>query len=154
MLADAFAAERLRLSRAWGVLFWSVLFAPIVSIVIGLGGAAITRGAVSKMGEELALRAMPPIDFGRTMIDAMAASDLIPVQFLFMIGAAAIFAGDYRWETWRLLTPRNTRPNLILGKLATFALVAAAGLLLLALGGRSEEHTSELQSRQYLVCRL
>src|SRR3712207_7336211 len=28
------------------------------------------------------------------------------------------------------------------------------GLLLGGRGGRSEEHTSELQSRQYLVCRL
>src|SRR3712207_7539226 len=26
--------------------------------------------------------------------------------------------------------------------------------VVLAVGGRSEEHTSELQSRQYLVCRL
>jgi ABC-2 type transport system permease protein len=34
-----------------------------------------------------------------------------------MIGAAAILAGDYRWETWRLLTPRNTRQNLLLAKL-------------------------------------
>src|SRR3712207_6940805 len=28
------------------------------------------------------------------------------------------------------------------------------GVLLASHGGRSEEHTSELQSRQYLVCRL
>src|SRR3712207_7250288 len=31
---------------------------------------------------------------------------------------------------------------------------AGAGELVALLGGRSEEHTSELQSRQYLVCRL
>src|SRR5258707_11775726 len=31
---------------------------------------------------------------------------------------------------------------------------AIAALLSLAKGTRSEEHTSELQSRQYLVCRL
>src|SRR2546429_9967157 len=29
-----------------------------------------------------------------------------------------------------------------------------AGALVVALGGRSEEHTSELQSRLHLVCRL
>lgn len=135
MLADAFAAERLRLSKAWGVLFWTMLFAPLVSIIIGLGGAAMTRTAMGKMGADIARQHMPPIDLGRSMIEAMAASDLIPVQMLFMIGAAAIFAGDYRWETWRLLTPRNTRTNLILGKMSTFALVAAVGLGLLALGG-------------------
>src|SRR3712207_8267968 len=32
--------------------------------------------------------------------------------------------------------------------------IAAAKLRLAVLPGRSEEHTSELQSRQYLVCRL
>src|SRR5947209_16898750 len=34
------------------------------------------------------------------------------------------------------------------------ALVHEAYLRLVGPGGRSEEHTSELQSRQYLVCRL
>src|SRR5438445_3943020 len=33
-------------------------------------------------------------------------------------------------------------------------MVFAVVLIALALGDRSEEHTSELQSRQYLVCRL
>src|SRR3712207_7664649 len=33
-------------------------------------------------------------------------------------------------------------------------LVGGSGGAQLGLGGRSEEHTSELQSRQYLVCRL
>src|SRR3712207_9451493 len=32
--------------------------------------------------------------------------------------------------------------------------IAWALLAVLLVGGRSEEHTSELQSRQYLVCRL
>src|SRR3712207_7023383 len=35
-----------------------------------------------------------------------------------------------------------------------FGIGAGLGLLVGALVGRSEEHTSELQSRQYLVCRL
>src|SRR3712207_7966966 len=33
-------------------------------------------------------------------------------------------------------------------------LACTAGTLPMVLSGRSEEHTSELQSRQYLVCRL
>src|SRR3712207_8603596 len=33
-------------------------------------------------------------------------------------------------------------------------LVLGAGIAMLSLYARSEEHTSELQSRQYLVCRL
>src|SRR3712207_8859252 len=44
-------------------------------------------------------------------------------------------------------------PNLHIGHIA---LACALGYLDLRMGGRwrSEEHTSELQSRQYLVCRL
>src|SRR3712207_7264356 len=37
---------------------------------------------------------------------------------------------------------------------AAFRVAGAADEPLAALAGRSEEHTSELQSRQYLVCRL
>src|SRR3712207_7844919 len=33
-------------------------------------------------------------------------------------------------------------------------LATALGIIVVEAGGRSEEHTSELQSRQYLVCRL
>src|SRR3712207_8121622 len=36
----------------------------------------------------------------------------------------------------------------------TVMLFAAPSLVVYAAGARSEEHTSELQSRQYLVCRL
>jgi ABC-2 type transport system permease protein len=56
-----------------------------------------------------------------------------PVTALFLlIGAAAIFAGDYRWETWRLITPRNSRVNLLAAKLIVLAEVAAWSLLLTA----------------------
>src|SRR3712207_7688946 len=48
--------------------------------------------------------------------------------------------------------------HLLLGRLGLLAVAVTGGLRLAlgvgALGGRSEEHTSELQSRQYLVCRL
>src|SRR3712207_7095230 len=39
-------------------------------------------------------------------------------------------------------------------QLGTWAERTGADLIRGAEGGRSEEHTSELQSRQYLVCRL
>src|SRR3712207_9367588 len=42
----------------------------------------------------------------------------------------------------------------ILAALASLPLQLVQGLPLHPPGGRSEEHTSELQSRQYLVCRL
>src|SRR5438445_5676778 len=41
--------------------------------------------------------------------------------------------------------------ELIIGKLIPFIMI---GISLPMINSRSEEHTSELQSRQYLVCRL
>ena len=55
-------------------------------------------------------------------------------QIFFVAGAAAIFAGEYRWETWRLLTPRNSRINLLAAKFAVYALACAASLAGLGLG--------------------
>src|SRR3712207_6893688 len=54
---------------------------------------------------------------------------------------------------------RNTRFIVLATILVIFILLGAAGIIYLAFeqgraNERSEEHTSELQSRQYLVCRL
>src|SRR3712207_9270418 len=46
------------------------------------------------------------------------------------------------------LMPGLVSPTFVLIVASTFALFSAVGAV------RSEEHTSELQSRQYLVCRL
>src|SRR3712207_8594355 len=47
------------------------------------------------------------------------------------------------------------RPAPLLGALLGDSVrYVVAGTVILVLGVRSEEHTSELQSRQYLVCRL
>src|SRR3712207_8231818 len=45
-------------------------------------------------------------------------------------------------------------PRRALWQLRPWAVVLPALLLLVLVARRSEEHTSELQSRQYLVCRL
>ncbi|MFN3536026.1 MAG: hypothetical protein ACK4Y4_01095, partial [Brevundimonas sp.] len=54
-----------------------------------------------------------------------------PVLLFILIGAATLFAGDYRWETWRLIRARNRRSNLILGKLAALVILAFAALMAL-----------------------
>src|SRR3712207_8944547 len=48
-----------------------------------------------------------------------------------------------------LVAPSPVRPAM-----PFLALALLAGAAAVALASRSEEHTSELQSRQYLVCRL
>src|SRR3712207_8679453 len=60
---------------------------------------------------------------------------------------------------FRALVREGRRDRIPLGALLTrqpVALIVAVAAALLGIGSysRSEEHTSELQSRQYLVCRL
>src|SRR3712207_8058774 len=67
-----------------------------------------------------------------TLFRSLAVTDLLAqvVALSAAVTAAALGAGD-----WALVAQQLTQ-----------------GVVVLA--GRSEEHTSELQSRQYLVCRL
>ena len=128
MLADAIAAERFRLARDRVSLFWGFGFAPIAAMLFSMAGDLFVR---------LALRRTVPgltTDLANRAMGAVAGASG-PVTALFLlIGAAAIFAGDYRWETWRLVTPRNSRPNLLIAKLTVFAEAAGWSLLLTAVG--------------------
>lgn len=133
MLADAFAAERLRFFKARGTVFWSVAFVPLVSILIGLIQGLLGKAAAA--GNPAAALGRAPVSLLNQAVEAVSSSNFFIVQLFFLIAASAILAGDYRWETWRFLTPRNTRANLLLGKIATFGLVAVIGLVLLAVGG-------------------
>jgi ABC-2 type transport system permease protein len=128
MLLDAYAAEQLRLSRARGLLFWGFLLVPIMSLVFSVIGTLISLATRSRLAIPLT-----PVDLPKMAAQAMTSTDLIPVQLFFILAAAALVADDYRWETWRLATPRNTRRNLLLAKLATFGTGAAAGIALLSL---------------------
>jgi len=126
MLADAIAAERFRLVRDRAALFWGFLFMPIASLLFSLAGDIFLRLALK--------RALPGVTAdlaGKAMGAVAGVSGPVTALFL-MIGAAAIFAGDYRWETWRLITPRNSRLNLMAAKLIVFAEAAAWSLLLTA----------------------
>lgn len=111
MLTDAIAAERFRLLRDRSALFWGFCFAPIVGFLLSIGGDLFLHYVVKKP--------MPGLGIGLLdqMIKALAGGASTFGALFLMIGAAAILAGDYRWETWRLLTPRNTRQNLLLAKL-------------------------------------
>src|SRR3712207_7608012 len=86
------------------------------------------------------------------MIRRPPRSTLFPYTTLFRSFAGAILFGlplFMTMEMWWL--GFLIRPE----RLALFILISIPMLWALAwLAGRSEEHTSELQSRQYLVCRL
>lgn len=135
MLADAIRAEGYRLSKNRTALFWSLLFVPVMAVVVGAlsnlflkaNEAKLTAAAHGPPGLKLML-AGGPLDLGAVLVEG-AGNLANPAVLLFvLIGAATIYAGDYRWESWRLISARNSRTNLLLGKL-----VAVAGLSLMAM---------------------
>src|SRR3712207_7928972 len=98
------------------------------------------------------------------MIRRPPRSTLFPYTTLFRSGALAVEA---HWLASIALLCAGAlalaalgRPSRFRGALPGFWLafgvlyIGFAGVALIHLRGRSEEHTSELQSRQYLVCRL
>ena len=111
MLADAIAAERFRLLRDRTALFWGFGFMPLVGFFLAIGGDLFVRNIVK--------RPFPgaSIDLAGQVIRALENGASTMAALFLMIGAASILAGDYRWETWRLRTPRNSRVNLLAAKL-------------------------------------
>lgn len=125
MLIDAIAAERFRLLRDRSALFWGFCFAPLVGFALSIGGDLFVRNVIRRplpggATVDLTAQALKALGDGASTLSAL---------FL-MIGAAAVLAGDYRWETWRLVAPRNTRPNLLVAKLAVVGEAILWSLLL------------------------
>jgi ABC-2 type transport system permease protein len=144
MLADAIRSETYRFTRNRMAVFWSILFVPVLFLAIGTAVQFFTKARMAEMTE-----ALPPemtaqggpmalsgtLDLGQALL-AQAGDFANPIVMLFvLIGAAIIYAGDYRWETWRLTSARNTRINLVAGKVAlVFGVVLAALVTWLAFG--------------------
>jgi len=127
-LAAALRGETYRASRnptAMVVGFW---LAPIALFVIGFALEALMPANSPQL--EGMLKANPV----RQAAGAFAAAGNPLVQLFYAIGAAGLFAGEYRWETWRLIGPRASRSDLMLAKGLTFLLFMAASLALIGLG--------------------
>src|SRR3712207_8976317 len=92
------------------------------------------------------------------MIGRPPRSTLFPYTTLFRSAARAHLRAQRR-QVDRFADQVVGRPPWAQGQLLGVVVVHAVGPPLgdrhdRGVGGRSEEHTSELQSRQYLVCRL
>lgn len=138
MLADAIRSESYRLLKNRTAVFWSVFFVPIVGLAISVLSFFLIKSKADQIGAgklppELSLGG--PLDLGASL--ASNAGDLANPAILafLLIGAATLYAGDYRWETWRLISARNTRPNLLLGKVGVVKLLALAAMLVFLLIG-------------------
>ena len=123
MLSDAIAAEIYKTGRNRNLLFWGFVFVPLGLLLFDLALDTYLR---------LHMRLPLSPDLGLEVLRALGLGGSSFIQIFFVTGAAGIFGGEYRWETWRLLTPRNRRTNLLAAKLVVYALCCAASLAALA----------------------
>ena len=138
MLTDAVRSEGYRFLRNRTAVIWSVFFVPVFGLVIGVLGQYFLK---QKMGEVTEARLPPgllqggPMDMGQALVET-AAGLANPMLLLFvLIGVSTLFAGDYRWETWRLTSARNTRTNLVLGKVGVAMLLILAAMVSFLVSG-------------------
>ena len=130
MLADAIRSEAYRLFQNRTAVFWSVFFVPIAGLAISIISQLVIQSKAVKInGANLPVELGAPLDLGQAL--ASSAGDLAnPAILAFvLIGAATLYAGDYRWETWRLISARNSRPNMLLGKVGVVKLLTLAAML-------------------------
>src|SRR3712207_9324691 len=85
-------------------------------------------------------------DSASTEIYTLSLHDALPIFGMSIVGVVGAFAA--------LFFEVAVRPPIWVHLVLWFPLAIVLCLLLLRPIKRSEEHTSELQSRQYLVCRL
>ena len=133
LLSDAISSEGYRFSKNRMTVFWSTLFLPVILLIGGSIGQFFLKQKMASITGDVRL---PPelltsgaMDLGHSLVKL--AGDLAnPLVLLFvLIGTATIYAGDYRWETWRLISARNTRANLILGKVGVAKLLTLFALI-------------------------
>jgi hypothetical protein len=136
-MLDALAAERLKLTRhkATWFLVWlyPVLFLVIYLIAVALaaahvGGSSKAPTAADWISQTALIWRLPDQTIGRLLIGAYV---------------AVVFAGEYGWNTWKLIVPHRSRVSLLAAKFAlvillfvvTFALTAGISLLFTWLEG-------------------
>ncbi|WP_291837093.1 ABC transporter permease subunit [Brevundimonas sp.] len=145
MLADAIRAENFRLLKNRTTLLWSTVFVPVMGLIFGAVGIFVMKASEAKITSDtkmppqvLELMSSTPINVVESIAENAGKLDNPALLLFVLIGAATIYAGDYRWETWRLISARNSRANLLLGKLAVTAMLALAAMGLMLVGGLFE----------------
>lgn len=131
MLADAIRAEGYRIARNRMLLFLSILFTPLLFVVGGVAYHLMTKtrgGEIAAQTGVADLAGSAPVDLGEALLFGAGMGANGSILVFMLIAAATLYAGDYRWETWRLISARNGRINLILGKVGVLALAALAAM--------------------------
>lgn len=136
MLADALRAEAYRFSLNRFQVFVSVVLTPLLFAVGGVFFHLISKSKGDEAAGNIGLTLPPsvePINLAEAFSFAASGSANGVILICMLIGAATIYAGDYRWESWRLISARNDRVSLILAKMGLVKMLAiAVSLLFLA----------------------
>ena len=132
LLVESAASEAYRLSRNRMAIFWSVVFVPLLFAIGNVGYHFLTKSKAAEFTGKLDLPATmghAPLNLAEALGRGAGLGANGAILVFTLIAAATLYAGDYRWETWRLISARNSRMNLILGKVAVFKLLALAAML-------------------------
>ncbi len=122
MIAAALQAELYKLSRNRGSTFWAFGFMP----VFALGSGLIEQLFVHVYMGDIIPYASPLQD----SLSGLASFSVSIFQICGIAGAAIIFGGEYRWETWRASLTRVDRVPAMIAKMIAFALAISASLVL------------------------
>lgn len=135
MLADAVRSESYRLLQNRTAVFWSVFFTPFIALALSIAGAFLIKTKAEQLAGELppGLATSGPLDLGVAFANNAGGLANPGILAFLLIGAATLYAGDYRWETWRLISARNTRPVLMLGKVGVMKILALAAMFVFLL---------------------
>lgn len=127
MLADAFRAEAYRFSINRLQVILATVLVPVLFALGGIGYHLISKSNGERMAraEGLVLpAATTPVNLGEVFGMAASGSANGIILICILIAAATLYAGDYRWETWRLISARNDRASLILAKVGVVKVAA------------------------------
>lgn len=136
MLADAIRAEAYRFSLNRFQVFVSVVMTPLLFAIGGAFFHIISKSKGDEAADKIGLTipaSVTPVNLGDAFAFAASGSGNGVILICMLIGAATIYAGDYRWESWRLISARNDRVSLILAKVGVVKLLAIASSLLFLL---------------------
>ena len=136
MLFDALKAETYRILRNRMTILFSVVLVPLLFAVGSIAYHIISESRGGELAAKLGVNiaSSQPLNIAEAFMMAADRGANGAVLVFMLIAAATVYAGDYRWETWRLISARNDRTSLILGKVGTMKVLALAtmGLFLIA----------------------
>lgn len=122
MIFAALRSELFKLGRNHWSLFWAFGFMPAFTLA---GGLLEQFYSHVYAGDLIPYAA--PLEESLLGLGAMSASI---AQLGVIVGAAILFAGEYRWETWRAILTRTERIPVMLAKMTAFAIAAGLSIVL------------------------